>query len=103
MTPEKEVQNDIVKYVKELRDRGLPIEVVRTQAGGYAYHMGEPDLHLYYNGIAVDIEVKAPGRELRPMQEKWKERCEKVWHKRCICADSVQTVKDYLWKEFGIR
>ena len=97
MTPEKEVQNKIIKYLKELRKKGYPCYVERRQAGGYSYRMGIADLYAVYNGIHIEIEVKAPGKLMGPMQEKWKKECEdlNIIH---IVADNVEDVKNFFKK-----
>lgn len=92
MTPEKRVQNNIVAYFKKLQDEGLAVYIERRQAGGFSYKMGIADLYAVVNGIHLEIEVKKPGGELRPMQEKWRDRCKKMnilW----VCADKVEDVE----------
>lgn len=93
MTPEKRVQNNIVAYLKRLENEGMPIFVERRQAGGFSYKMGIPDLYAVINGFHLEIEVKAPGGELRPMQEKYKEKC-KQKNIAYVCADNLDVVKD---------
>ena len=103
MTPEKRVQTAIINYIKKLKESGYCIDVRRTQAGGFSYHKGEPDLHIIYRGEEIDCEVKAPGKDLRPMQKKWAERCEKEWHKKYICADNVDIVKTKLKEWYDVE
>lgn len=103
MTQEKHVQKAITDYVEKLAKKGHPIKIIRTQAGGFAYHKGEPDLHIQYKGEEIDVEVKAPGKQLRPMQKKWAERCEKLWHKKCICADNVDIVAQKLKEWYDVE
>lgn len=98
MTPEKVVQNGILDYLAKLKSDGYPIYYERRQAGGFSYKMGQADLYFVYNGEHIEIEVKAPGRQLRPMQIKWKQKCNSVGIV-CECFDDVdnfrQFVKDY--------
>ena len=97
MTPEKRVQNSIVAYLKSLEEEGLPVYVERRQAGGFSYKMGIADLYAVVDGKHVEIEVKQPGGSLRPMQEKWRDRCHAkniLW----ICAASKEEVKDFIEK-----
>ena len=91
MTPEKRVQNEILSYLKNL-SKTEPLFYERRQAGGFSYKMGIPDIYFVYNGIHVEVEVKAPNGHLSPMQEKFREMCEKkniIW----VCADSLEDVK----------
>lgn len=93
MTPEKRVQNSIIKYLRDLTQQGEPIFVERRQAGGYSYRKGIPDLYAVINGYHLEIEVKKPGGALSPMQEKFRDLCIKLniyW----ICADNVDSIKD---------
>lgn len=96
MTPEKRVQNKIIEYLKQLKDNGKPIFYERRQAGGYSYKKGIPDLYAVYNGVHIEIEVKAPGGSLSVMQEKFRDNCQKInilW----ICVDSVEQLKLYFY------
>lgn len=92
MTPEKIVQNSIVSYLNNLQRQNLPVYVERRQAGGFSYTMGIADLYAVIDGQHIEIEVKAPGKELRPMQTKWKRKCEAL-NITCVCADNVEIVK----------
>lgn len=92
MTPEKKIQNAIIKYLKEMQDKGEPIFYERRQAGGLSYKKGIPDLYAVVNGQHLEIEVKKVGGELSPMQEKFRDKC----CERCIlwmCATNVEDVK----------
>lgn len=78
MTPEKIVQNSIIKYLKSLKERGLPVYVERRQAGGFSYKKGQADLYAVINGRHIEIEVKGPDGEQRVMQEKWENFCKSI-------------------------
>lgn len=96
MTPEKKVQTDILKYFKKLKDAGKPIFYERRQAGGFSYKMGIPDVYVVYNGRHVEIEVKQPGGQLSPLQEKFRDMCKRnniLW----ICAESLEDVKRFFY------
>ena len=93
MTPEKRVQNSIINYLKLLENQGFPVMVERRQAGGFSYKMGIPDLYAVINGIHLEIEVKRPGGQLRPMQEKYKQRCISK-NIAYVCADNIDVVKN---------
>ena len=95
MTPEKCVQSAIMAYLASLQKAGEPIFFERRQAGGFSYKEGIPDLYAVYNGIHIEIEVKAPGGHLRTMQEKFRDRCSKIgieW----TCVNNVENFKAYM-------
>lgn len=94
MTPEKHVQNAIMKYLSEL-SKNEPVFYERRQAGGFSYKMGIPDLYAVYNGTHIEIEVKRPGGSLSIMQEKFRDMCKKnniCW----LCAESLNDVKEFI-------
>lgn len=69
-TPEKRVQNPVLKYLKKLKEEGHPIVYERRQALACS-KTGMPDVWVLYNGVHIEIECKKPvGGELRTMQEK---------------------------------
>lgn len=97
MTPEKRVQNEILNYFKKLKDAGKPIFYERRQAGGFSYKMGIPDVYAVYNGQHIEVEVKRPGGQMSPMQEKFRDMCKRInilW----MCADSVEQVKQFFYE-----
>lgn len=97
MTPEKRVQNAIINYLKKLEKEDLPIYVERRQAGGFNYKKGIADLYSIINGIHLEIEVKKEGGKLSPLQEKWRDKCNKL-NIKWICASSVEEVKEIVNK-----
>lgn len=98
MTPEKRVQNEILKYLKQLKDNDKPIFYERRQAGGYSYKMGIPDIYVVYNGIHIEIEVKAPGGHLSVMQEKFRDRCKQL-NINWVCVESIEELKRYFYEK----
>lgn len=93
MTPEKRIQNKIVDYLNKLQMSGAPVFVERRNAGGFSYKKGIPDLYAVINGKHVEIEVKQPGGELEPMQEKFRQKCKRLnimW----VCATCVEDVDE---------
>lgn len=78
MTPEKEVQNSIVKYINDLQKEGYCIYVERRQAGGVSYKKGICDLYVIFNSIHIEVEVKQEKGHLSTMQEKWRDKCKKL-------------------------
>lgn len=91
MTPEKRVQNAILKYLSDL-SKTEPLFYERRQAGGFSYKMGIPDIYFVYNGQHFEVEVKAPGGKQSVMQEKFQEMCEKK-NIPYICIDDVEDFK----------
>lgn len=77
MTPEKEVQNQILNYLEELKDSGAPIFYERRQSGGVNYKKGIPDIYIVINGIHIEVECKRVNGKLSVMQEKFREMCDK--------------------------
>lgn len=99
MTPEKRVQNSLIKYMSKLREIEHPLFFERRQAGGFSYKMGIPDLYAVYNGRHIEIEVKAPGEELRPMQIKFMQQCCKLnilW----ICVSDLNALRQFFIENF---
>lgn len=95
MTPEKKVQNSIIKYLKDLQKEGYRIYFERRQAGGFSYKKGISDLYMIFNGYHIEIEVKSETGELSVMQEKWRDKCKDLnifW----ICASSLEQFKNYI-------
>lgn len=93
MTPEKRVQTPILRYLKRLQDEGKPVFFERRQAGGASYKMGIPDIYAVIAGKHLEIEVKAPGGKMSPMQEHWRDKFKSLgiaW----ICTDKLQDVID---------
>ena len=100
MTPEKRIQDKVIKYLKMLTIEGKPVYVERRQAGGFSYKMGIADLYAVVNGIHIEIEVKRPGGTLRPMQEKWRDICKArniAWY--CADNDDFFDLKDFIEKK----
>lgn len=95
MTAEKYIQNDIIKYLKTLQKEGHPLFFERRQAGGFSYKRGISDLYVVYDGIHIEIEVKALGGKLSIEQEKWQNTCKKL-NILYICAYSLKEFKNFL-------
>lgn len=94
MTPEKHVQNAIITYLKKLENQGYPLMHERRQAGGFSYKKGQADLYAVYNGLHIEIEVKAIGGHQSTMQEKWEAKCKSLGIPY-LCVDNVQDVINY--------
>lgn len=97
MTPEKRIQNAIVKYLNDLAKAGMPVFVERRNAGGFSYKKGIPDLYAVVDGMHLEIEVKTLDGELEPLQEKYRLKCERLripW----VCATCVEDVQEIVEK-----
>lgn len=102
MTPEKRVQNKMIAYLTKLVDANLPVMYERRQAGGFSYKKGLPDIYCVYDGQHIEIEVKKPGGERTPAQEKWEAHFRKIGIKY-ICADNVDDIKYFFEHEYGVK
>lgn len=95
MTPEKRIQNKILAYLKDLKEKNYPIFYQRREAGGFAYKKGIPDIYCVVNGRHIEIEVKADNGQLSSMQITYKEMFEKIGIKY-IVAKSVEDVSEVI-------
>lgn len=77
MTPEKKVQNKIIDYLQDLEKKGYPLLFNRRDAIGFNYKKGSADLWIVYNGLHIEVEIKAPNKQQSVMQKKWEEKCKK--------------------------
>ena len=94
MLEESIVKQDIMKYLSKLKEENHPIFFERREAGGFAYKKGIPDLYAVYNGIHIEIEVKASNGKTRPLQDKWKKRCQKI-NIPYICVSSIEDFEQF--------
>lgn len=99
MTPEKRVQNSIMEFLRKLYVAGKPLLYGRRQAGGFSYIVGSADLWACMGGKHLEIEVKAPGKTMRPMQVKWKMRSEAAGALH-VCVDSLDDFKSFIHENF---
>ena len=97
MTPEKLVQNSIIKYLQKLEKSGEKIFIQRRQAGGFNYHKGLPDVYIVYYGHHIEIEVKSKTGHQSEMQIKWQKKFEEL-DIPYICCDDVEDLKRFLIK-----
>ena len=99
MTPEKIIQNKIMTYFKNLDKQLLPCYVERRQAGGFSYKMGIADLYAVFDGKHIEIEIKDEHGQLRPMQIKWKEQCERrnILH---VVVRDVNDIRNFMKEHF---
>lgn len=85
---EKEIETKLKKKIKRIG--GLALKFISPG------HAGVPDrIVLLPNGNAVFVELKAPGKPLRPLQLKRKKQLENLGFKVYI-IDSLQGVSDFL-------
>lgn len=81
---EKEIEKRLVKHTKDLG--GLALKIVSPGFDGM------PDrLVLISNGKIAFVEVKAPGKILRPLQEKRKRQLEALGF-LVFCLDDVKQI-----------
>lgn len=95
MTPEKQVQNKIVAFLKARNN----IFVERRNAGGLGYHAGVPDVWFVYKARHVEVEVKAPGGAAGSLQLKHEDKLRAAgalyWR-----GDSFSDFSDWFNKNF---
>lgn len=100
-TPESALADRCVEWMDAKIKEGAPLYYEhRSGSGGFSYKKGVPDLFAVANGHHLEIELKAPGGRLSPMQEKFKWRCEAQWHiPHCVpktLEEFVEFVSPYL-------
>lgn len=88
---EKQIQNNIIKYLHNLETQGYPIFYQRREAGGFSYKKGIPDLYAVINGIHLEIEVKTEDGKLSIMQEKFRDKCKRI----NICWCCIRNLKEF--------
>ena len=95
-TAETKVAKDVLKYLDELIKGGAPLFYEhRSGSGGLNYKKGIPDFYIVINGMHVEVELKAADGHLSTMQEKFKYRCEKIWHIPYCCPHSLEEFKKF--------
>jgi len=82
---EKDIQQ---KIIKEAGKHGwYALKIIQTNKNGW------PDLQLMKDGKMLFIEVKQPGKHLRPLQEHRKKEIEKMGFKYHVLRDLRETEK----------
>lgn len=72
---ESKISTLCLDYLKELKDRGVPIEWFhRSGSGGFAYKKGIPDMYIVIGPVHIECEMKTPFGHLSTMQVKWRDR-----------------------------
>ena len=72
---EAKISEKCLKYLQELKDRGVPIEWFhRSGSGGFAYKKGIPDMYIVLGPFHIECEMKTPYGHLSTMQVTWKNR-----------------------------
>lgn len=72
---ESKISSKCLDYLKELKDRGVPIEWFhRSGIGGFSYKKGIPDMYIIVGSTHIECEMKTPFGHLSVMQEKWRDR-----------------------------
>lgn len=91
ITEEKKIQNEIISYLSS-----LPYcYVERRSPFGFSYKKGIADLFFVYKGIHVEVEIKREDGATSSMQDKWKERCLRLFIPY-IEARSKEDVKKWI-------
>lgn len=73
-TPEAKLSHEVIKYLKECRDKkGYPL--IFGHRSGKTDVLGEPDIWFAVNGVHVECELKAADGKLSGAQEKFRWRC----------------------------
>lgn len=67
MTPEQKLTADVQKRLKALKAEGLPIWWMKIHGSGMQ-KKGVPDLLIVVAGLAVFVELKAPGGAATKLQ-----------------------------------
>lgn len=100
LTPEKRVQNKIIKYLEELEEKNYKIYHERRQAAAWT-KKGLADIFIIIEGVHIELEVKEPGGEQSVSQEKWQAKCN-ILGINYLVVESLKEFKNYLEVYFGI-
>lgn len=99
MAAEKNIQNKIIDYIKDLQKHGVKISYDRRQAGGFSYKKGIADLSVFYynfkGAFEMDVEIKTHNTNMSSSQETRKRYCDKLG-KIYICVHSLEEFKSYM-------
>ena len=96
-TEESSLAKKVLDYLEELQLKGEPLYYEhRSGSGGWNYKRGVPDLFFVYNGLHVEVELKAPNGKLSTMQEKWKWKCECLWNILYLCPRTFEEVVEFI-------
>lgn len=95
-TREDKVKDDIFKYFKSLQEKGEPIYYERRQAGGFNYKKGLPDVYFVYDGIHIELELKAINGEPSGMQLMWRRKFKQLYNIDDYIVCSVGEVKEII-------
>lgn len=96
MTPEKKVQNAVIKYLEELEANGERVIHFRREAIGQAYKKGIPDIYGSVNGYHIEIECKREaGGHLSSMQQKFRAKMESIGVRYCA-PNSIEEFEKFI-------
>ena len=94
---ESGIAGKITAWLTQRMKEGAPLYFEhRSGAGGFNYRKGVPDLWAAVNGAHIEIEVKTPDGELSPLQEKFRWRCEEIFHCAYIAPRSSEEAIAFL-------
>ena len=95
-TDEAKVTNDILTYLENLKKFDHPIYWEhRSGQGGFGYKKGTPDLFIVYNGLHLEVEIKGAFGKRSSSQDKFKWKCETIWHIPYCCPHSLEEFVDW--------
>ena len=66
-TPEGQLKQQVTRHLKKMQREDEPIEFHKVH-GNAMQRKGEPDVDIIFCGVAVKLELKAPGGKLTPLQ-----------------------------------
>jgi Holliday junction resolvase len=87
---ESSIQEDILKYLKEVGAYAVKIHVGSYQS------QGTPDIICCYKGRFIGFELKNPGESATELQKYRIEQIQRAYG-RAYVADSVEQVKEVLY------
>lgn len=92
---EKQLQDKVIKYLKELQSKDYPIYFEKRQAGGFNYKIGLPDLWIVINGQHIEVELKDPSKKIEYKSEQvyWLNKFNKIGIKTIISNDYDRIIK----------
>ena len=102
MGPEQKITARIVGYLKQLQAEKHPVWFLKVAGGSYQ-RPGIPDLLIVIDGMALFLEVKAPGNKPTPLQETEIKRIQAAHALAYVVYnfDDAKTWIDRLLKEFS--
>ncbi len=96
-TGEAKLTKQILEFLDEAQKRGLPVFFEhRSGSGGFNYKKGIPDLYVVVDGVHIELELKTTEGKRSAMQDKFKYRCEQIWHIPYCCPHSFEEFIEFI-------